>query len=77
MIHSPIPKVRRVVCAGGGVLSLEFLVQAGLSWGYSHELSENFKKGQGGLKENISSLPLPLTTNQLGVANRTVLEPWG
>ena len=29
------------------------------------------------IKENTSSLPLPLTTHQLGVADRTALEPWG
>ena len=35
------------------------------------------RMGRETVRENMSSPSLPLTTNQLGVANRTALELWG
>lgn len=82
MICIPIPKVGTVMCVWGGVLSLKCWLEFGLSWGYSCGLGGNIRKDREAVKQNMSSLPLGLTTNQLGEANRTTLKPrrqatWG
>lgn len=60
----------------GGVLSLGLWREFGLSWITAVNWVEILRKGRETAKENMFRLPLPLTTNQLGVANRTALEPW-
>lgn len=68
---------RTVLCVWRGVLPSRPWIEFGLSWGYSWGYRVGIlRKARETGEENMSSLLLPLTTNQLGVASRTASESW-